>query len=215
LNHPYIAAIHGFEESDGVQALVLELVEGPTLEDRIAAGPITVGDALPIARQIAEALEAAHEQGIVHRDLKPANIKLRADGTVKVLDFGLAKALGPSEGGRYVDDDRSVRLQPDLTASPTITSPAMVSAAGLILGTAAYMSPEQAAGKPVDKRADIWAFGVILWEMLIGKRLFDGETVPHTLADVLRAEIDFGKLPPGTPHQIRELFWWRLSFVPS
>ena len=205
LNHPHIAAIHGFEESDGLQALVLELVEGPTLADRIAAGPVAVEDALPIARQIAEALEAAHEQGIVHRDLKPANIKVRPDGTVKVLDFGLAKALGPPEGGHYVQDDRGVRLQPDLTASPTITSPAMVSAAGLILGTAAYMSPEQAAGKPVDKRADIWSFGVILWEMLTGKRLFDGETVPHTLADVLRAEIDFSKLPPGTPRRIREL----------
>jgi serine/threonine-protein kinase len=141
------------------------------LADRIAAGPVAVEDALPIARQIAEALEAAHEQGIVHRDLKPANIKVRPDGTVKVLDFGLAKAMG---------DDRSVRLQPDVTASPTITSPAMISAAGLILGTTAYMSPEQAAGKPVDKRADVWSFGVILWEMLTGRRLFDGETVPHT-----------------------------------
>jgi Tol biopolymer transport system component len=205
LNHPHIAAIHGFEESDGLQALVLELVEGPTLADRIAAGPVAVEDALPIARQIAEALEAAHEQGIVHRDLKPANIKVRPDGTVKVLDFGLAKALGPPENGHYVQDDRGVRLQPDLTASPTITSPAMVSGAGLILGTAAYMSPEQAAGKPVDKRADIWAFGVILWEMLTEKRLFDGETVPHTLADVLRGEIDFSKLPSGTPHPIRAL----------
>ncbi len=192
LNHPHIAAIHGFEESDGVQALVLELVEGPTLADRIAAGPIALDDALPIARQIAEALEAAHEQGIIHRDLKPANIKLRADGAVKVLDFGLAKAIDPTATAT------------DVSQSPTITSPAMVSAAGLILGTAAYMSPEQAAGKAVDKRADIWAFGVILWEMLTGKRLFDSETVPHTLADVLRAEIDFGKLPPGTPRRISE-----------
>ena len=193
LNHPHIAAIHGFEESDGVQALVLELVEGPTLADRIAAGPLAVEDALPIARQIAEALEAAHEQGIVHRDLKPANVKLRPDGTVKVLDFGLAKALDPASAAA------------DVTQSPTITSPAMVSAAGLILGTAAYMAPEQAAGKPVDRRADIWSFGVILWEMLTGQRLFDGETVPHTLADVLRAEIDFSKLPRGTPHPIRDL----------
>ena len=193
LNHPHIAAIHGFEESEGVQALVLELVEVPTLADRISAAPIALDEALSIARQIAEALEAAHEQGIVHRDLKPANIKLRPDGTVKVLDFGLAKALDPAITAI------------DVTQSPTITSPAMVSAAGLILGTAAYMSPERAAGKPVDKRADIWAFGVILWEMLTGKRLFDGETVPHTLADVLRAEIDFSKLPSGTPLSIREL----------
>jgi serine/threonine-protein kinase len=135
LSHPHIAAIHGFEESDGLQALVLELVEGPTLADRIAAGPIPVEDALPIARQIAEALEAAHEQGIVHRDLKPANIKLRADGTVKVLDFGLAKALDPAATAT------------DISQSPTITSPAMVSATGLILGTAAYMAPEQATRK--------------------------------------------------------------------
>jgi eukaryotic-like serine/threonine-protein kinase len=158
LNHPNIAAIYGIEEApvtgeggverrlQSAQTLVLELVEGPTLADRLAAGVVPVEDALPIARQIAEALEAAHDQGIVHRDLKPANIKLRPDGTVKVLDFGLAKAMG---------DERGVRLQADLTASPTITSPAMVSAAGLILGTAAYMAPEQAAGKPVDKRADI------------------------------------------------------------
>ena len=180
LNHPNIAAIYGIEEAqltgDGAverrlqpaRALVLELVEGPTLADRIAAGPIPVEDALPIARQIADALEAAHEQGIVHRDLKPANIKLRADGTVKVLDFGLAKALDPATTAT------------DISQSPTITSPAMVSATGLILGTAAYMAPEQATGKPVDKRADIWSFGVILWEMLTGKRLFDGETgSPH------------------------------------
>src|SRR2546425_4205765 len=146
LNHPNIAAIHGFEESNGTAALILELVEGPTLADRIAQGPIPLDEALPIAKQIAEALEAAHEQGIIHRDLKPANIKVRPDGTVKVLDFGLAKAL-EATGAMSASD----------SMSPTITTPAMTQA-GLILGTAAYMSPEQARGKTVDKRTDIWAF---------------------------------------------------------
>src|SRR6188474_2689358 len=163
LNHPHIGAIYGLEESNGVKALVLELVEGPTLADRISQGPIPLGEALPIARQITEALEAAHEHGIIHRDLKPANIKLRADGTVKVLDFGLAKAIeGPS-------------IRADLTASPTITSPAMTMG-GVILGTAAYMSPEQARGKPLDKRTDIWSFGCVLYEMLTGQNAFKGET---------------------------------------
>jgi serine/threonine protein kinase len=138
LNHPNIAIIHGLEKADGVRALVMELVDGPTLGDRITQGPIPLDEALPIARQIAEALEAAHEQGIIHRDLKPANIKVRPDGTVKVLDFGLAKALGPPESGHHVQDGRSVRLQPDLTASPTITSPAMMTGVGVLLGTAAY-----------------------------------------------------------------------------
>src|SRR5262245_29772492 len=140
LNHPNIAHIHGMERSDGTAALVMELVEGPTLADRIAQGPIPLDEALPIAKQITEALEAAHEQAIIHRDLKPANIKVRADGTVKVLDFGLAKAMEPP-GSR-----------PDVSQSPTITTPAMTHA-GMILGTAAYMSPEQAKGRPVDKRA--------------------------------------------------------------
>ena len=153
LNHPNIAAIYGLERSDGTTALVMELVEGPTLADRIAKGPIAIDEALPIARQIAEALEAAHEQGIIHRDLKPANIKLRPDGTVKVLDFGLAKALEP------------MASRVDTTASQTITSPAMTGV-GMLLGTAAYMSPEQARGKAVDKRSDIWAFGCVLYEML-------------------------------------------------
>ena len=147
LNHPNIAIVHGFEKGDGVRALVMELVEGPTLADRIAQGPIPLDEALPIAKQIAEALEAAHEQGIIHRDLKPANIKVRPDGMVKVLDFGLAKALEPVSAGSI-----------DATTSPTITSPAMMTRMGVILGTAAYMSPEQARGKPVDKRADIWAY---------------------------------------------------------
>jgi serine/threonine-protein kinase len=151
LNHPNVAIIHGLEKIDGLRALVMELVEGPTLADRIAKGPISVDEALPIARQIAEALEAAHEQGIIHRDLKPANIKLCPDGVVKVLDFGLAKALEPGPGGHI-----------DATASPTITSPAMMTGVGMLLGTAAYMSPEQARGKAVDKRSDVWAFGCVL-----------------------------------------------------
>ena len=186
LNHPNIAAIYGFEESTSVHALVLELVEGPTLADRIAQGPMPVDEALPIARQIAEALEAAHEQGIIHRDLKPANIKLRPDGTVKVLDFGLAKALAPEQGGAAAAH---------LSQSPTITSPAMMTGVGMILGTAAYMSPEQARGKPVDKRADIWAFGCVLYEMLTGRRAFDADDVSLTMARVLEREVDFDLLP--------------------
>ena len=193
LNHPNIAAIYGFEDSTGTDALVLALIEGPTLADRLAKGPLPVAEALAIAKQIAEALEAAHEQGVIHRDLKPANVKLRPDGTVKVLDFGLAKALEPMSSGIA-----------DVTASPTITSPAMTHL-GVILGTAAYMSPEQAAGRPVDKRADIWSFGVVLWEMLTGRRLFAGETVSHTLADVLRAPIAFDALPTGTPPAVHRL----------
>ena len=176
LNHPNIAHIHGLEESGGITALVMELVEGEDLAQRIAQGPIPLDDALPIAKQIADALEAAHEQGIIHRDLKPANIKVRPDGAVKVLDFGLAKALEPAIAG-------------NVTMSPTLSLAA--TQVGLILGTAAYMAPEQAAGKPVDKRADIWSFGVVLFEILAGRRLFEGgETVSHTLADVLRAPID-------------------------
>ena len=162
LNHPNIAHIHGLEESNGVRALVMELVEGEDLAQRIARGAIPVDEALPIAKQIADALEAAHEQGIIHRDLKPANIKVRPDGTVKVLDFGLAKAMEPTGVAA-----------PSVSQSPTITTPAMTQA-GMILGTAAYMSPEQARGKPVDKRADIWAFGCVLYEMLTGQRAFDG-----------------------------------------
>ena len=183
LNHLNIAAIYGFEESNGLQALVLELVEGPTLADRIGLGPIPVNEAIPIARQIAEALEAAHEQGIVHRDLKPANVKLRPDGTVKVLDFGLAKSLEPAVG-----------RSGDAAASPTITSPAMT-AMGIILGTAAYMSPEQAKGQPADKRSDVWAFGALLYEMLSGQRAFKGDDVSDTLALVLKGEPDWSALP--------------------
>ncbi len=186
LNHPNIAHIHGLEKSDGPIALVMELVEGPTLADRIAQGAIPVVEALPIAKQIAEALEAAHEQGIIHRDLKPANIKVRDDGTVKVLDFRLAKLAQASDSGRQA---------PDLSMSPTITSPAMMTGAGMILGTAAYMAPEQARGKPVDKRADIWAFGAVFYEMLAGRRAFEGEDVSTTLAAVLQSEPRWESVP--------------------
>ncbi len=190
LNHPHIAAIYGLEETDGGRALVMELVEGPTLAERIAQGPLALDEALPIARQIAEALEAAHERGIVHRDLKPANVKLSADGRVKVLDFGLAKALDPAVSGQLVD-------------SPTIT--AMATQHGVILGTAAYMSPEQARGQAVDKRSDIWAFGCVLYEMLTGKRVFEAETVSDSLAAILRGEVDWSALPATTPLALRRL----------
>jgi serine/threonine-protein kinase len=194
LNHPHIAAIYGFEDSGTTHALVLELVDGPTLADRIAKSPLSIDEALPIAKQIAEALEAAHEQGIVHRDLKPANIKIRDDGTVKVLDFGLAKALEPSS-----------TVRADLTNSPTITTPAMMTGVGMILGTAAYMSPEQAKGRAANKRSDVWAFGCVLYEMLTGKRAFEGDDVSETLAAVLRANPDWSLLPDGTPSRIQTL----------
>jgi eukaryotic-like serine/threonine-protein kinase len=193
LNHPNIASIYGFEESDGVQALVLELVEGPTLADRVARGPIPVDEALPMARQIAEALEAAHEQGIIHRDLKPANISVRPDGTVKVLDFGLAKALQPV-----------AVMRDDATDSPTVTSPAATQT-GVILGTAAYMSPEQVKGRQVDKRSDVWAFGAVLYEMLSGRGAFKGEGMSDTLAAVLRQDVDGTALPASTPASVRRL----------
>ena len=193
LNHPHIAAIYGLERSAGTTALVMELVEGPTLADRIAQGAISLDEALPIAKQIAEALEAAHEQGIIHRDLKPANIKLRPDGTVKVLDFGLAKALEPAG-----------LLSSSQSMSPTITTPAMTQM-GMILGTAAYMSPEQAKGKPADKRSDVWAFGCVLYEMLTRRRAFDGEEVTDTLAAVLRADVDWTKLPRLHPRLVEVL----------
>jgi eukaryotic-like serine/threonine-protein kinase len=192
LNHPNIGQIHGLEESDGIKALVMELVEGPTLADRIAQRPIPVDEVLPIAKQIAEAVEAAHEQGIVHRDLKPANIKLREDGTVKVLDFGLAKVLEttPHSG--------------DASQSPTITSPAMTRL-GVILGTAAYMSPEQAKGRAADQRSDVWAFGCVLFEMVTGRRAFEGEDISDTLAAVLRGEPDWTAMPAIAPPEIRTL----------
>jgi Tol biopolymer transport system component len=194
LNHPNIAHVHGLERTDGVQALVMELVEGPTLADRIAQGPIPVDEALPIARQIAEALEAAHEQGIIHRDLKPANVKVRSDGRVKVLDFGLAKALEPAGA-----------MSPNVSQSPTITSPAMMTGVGVLLGTAAYMSPEQARGNAVDKRSDIWAFGCVLFEMLTARPVFAGETMSDVLAAVLTTEPDWTTLPAEAPAPIRTL----------
>jgi tetratricopeptide (TPR) repeat protein len=193
LNHPNIAHIYGLEESDGARAFVLELVDGPTIADRMARGAVPLDEALRIAKQIAEALEAAHEQGIIHRDLKPANIKLRPDATVKVLDFGLAKALEPISA-----------MSADTTASPTITTPTMTRA-GVILGTAAYMSPEQARGKPVDKRTDIWAFGCVLYEMLTGRSAFAGETISDTIAKILEREPYWPALPPSTPASIRNL----------
>ena len=204
LNHTNIAAIHGLEEAGGTPVLVLELVEGPTLADRVLDRAFPVDEALSIARQMAEALEAAHEHGIVHRDLKPANVKLRPDGVVKVLDFGLAKALdGPAEAGHYVKD-RSVRLQPDLTASPTIASPAMTRI-GVILGTASYMSPEQARGLAVERAADIWAWGCVLFEMLSGRRAFDGADTTEVIAAVVRGEPDWSRLPSDTPAGVRRL----------
>ncbi len=217
LNHPNIAAIYGLEESGsstpatrsgqagsgqaGITALVMELVEGEDLSERISAAHrrsptahgLPLDEALPIAKQVAEALEAAHEQGIVHRDLKPANIKVRSDGTVKVLDFGLAKAMDPLAAS-----------SPEAMNSPTITTPVMTQA-GMILGTAAYMSPEQARGKVVDKRADIWAFGAVLFEMLTGAKAFAGDDVADVMSRVLQREPDLATLPPATPARVRSL----------
>jgi Tol biopolymer transport system component len=193
LNHANIAQIHGVEGAGGVRALVMELVEGDDLSQRIAGGPIPLDEALPIATQIAAALEAAHDRGVVHRDLKPANIKVRPDGTVKVLDFGLAKAIEPAGAASS-----------GLSLSPTITSPAMTQA-GVILGTAAYMSPEQAKGRAADVRSDIWAFGCVLYEMLAGKPAFAGETVAELFSDILKSDPDWTALPPATPPSIRVL----------
>jgi serine/threonine-protein kinase len=189
LNHRNIAAIYGFEKA-GIPSLIMELIEGPTLADRIAQGPIPVDEALFIAKQVAEALEAAHEQGIIHRDLKPANIKLRQDGTVKVLDFGLAKAV------ELVDEAASV------SQLPTMTSPAMMTGVGVLLGTAAYMSPEQARSKPVDKRSDIWAFGCVLYEMLASRPAFADEDVSLTVSNILRRDPDWVALPAAIPRYV-------------
>ncbi len=199
LNHPHIGGIYGFEEADGVRGLVLELVEGDTLAEKLGelssvksrVSGLPLDEALSIARQIAEALEAAHEKGIVHRDLKPANIKITPDGVVKVLDFGLAKAFVGDASG------------PDLSQSPTATAGG--TREGMILGTAAYMSPEQARGKPVDKRTDIWAFGCVLYEMLTGRAAFAGETISDTIAAILEREPEWRALPAQTPAGIRQL----------
>jgi Tol biopolymer transport system component len=203
LNDPHIAAIHGLEEADGIVALALELAEGEELAARLKRGALPVDDALAVARQIAQGLEAAHEKGIVHRDLKPANVKVDADGRVKILDFGLAKAW-EGEGGSG--------SAPDLSQSPTMSRH---TEAGIILGTAAYMSPEQARGRRVDKRADVWAFGVVLWEMLTGERLFAGETVSDTLAAVLRQDVDWTRLPPSLSPAHRRLIRRCLERDPS
>ena len=196
LNHPGIAAIYGLEEADGRPFLALELVEGEDLKERLARGAVPLDEALEIAKQIAEALEEAHNKGVVHRDLKPANVKLTPEGKVKVLDFGLAKAwAGEASGGN--SGSAALSQSPTLAHTGTI--------AGVILGTAAYMSPEQARGKPVDKRADVWAFGVLLWEMLTGRSLFAGDTVTDVIAAVVTREPDLDALPPGTPRPVRRL----------
>ena len=207
LNHPHIAHIHGLEESGNVRALVMELVEGENLAQRIARGAMPLDEALPIARQIAEALEAAHEQGIIHRDLKPANVKVRPDGTVKVLDFGLAKALDPVSSSSDPAPANSPTFT-SATAADVCTSPTAaegMTAFGVILGTAAYMSPEQAAGRPVDRRTDLWAFGVVLLEMLTGRPVFSGPTVSHVLSSVLKSEPDWSGLNADIPVPIRKL----------
>src|SRR5262245_35865991 len=197
LNHPHIAQIHGFEDSTATPALVMELVDGPTLAELIARGPIPMAEALPMARQIAGALEAAHQQGIVHRDLKPANIKVRTDGTVKVLDFGLAKALTDA-----TQEVGATSLRPSASLSPTLTAPTQL---GVILGTAAYMSPEQARGRSVDKRTDIWSFGCVLFEMLTATQAFAGPTGSDSLARILEREPAWDRLPADTPAAIRRL----------
>jgi serine/threonine-protein kinase len=200
LNHPHVATLYGFEESSGTRFLIMELVEGETLADRIARHPLPIEEALPLFRQIAEGLEAAHEKGIIHRDLKPSNVKLTPEGKVKVLDFGLAKALASRESGPQSES-------PTVTRSPTES--------GVILGTAAYMSPEQARGKALDKRTDIWAFGCCLFEALTGRAAFLGETVSDTIAKILEREPPWGALPGRTPNKIRDLLARCLTKDPS
>jgi serine/threonine-protein kinase len=189
LNHPNIAAIYGLEDSGSIRAIVMELVEGHTL-----TGPLPMAEGLPIAKQIAEALEYAHDRGIIHRDLKPANIKVTPDGTVKVLDFGLAKAMDEAA-------DSSLHLRGSM--SPTLSLAA--THAGMIMGTAGYMAPEQAKGKGADRRSDVWSFGIVLYELVTGSRMFDGDTVPETLASVMKDQVTLDKLPEDTPSAIRKL----------
>jgi serine/threonine protein kinase len=191
LNHTNIATIYGLEQAEGQRFLTMELVEGETLAQRLQKGPLPVEESLEVCRQIAEGLEAAHERGVIHRDLKPANIKITPEGKVKILDFGLAKAFQEETAAA------------DLSQSPTLT--AAMTRAGVILGTAAYMSPEQAKGKTVDKRTDIWVFGCILYECLSGKSVFEGETVTETLAAVLTRDPSWDSLPPATPALVRNL----------
>ena len=196
LDHPCIAQIHGLEEVDGTTALVLELVEGPTLAERLREGPIGLDEARRIAEQIAEALEAAHAHGIIHRDLKPSNIKVRPDGKVKVLDFGLAKALDPAA---------AAQATAGRSDSSTITLPEPLTGLGILLGTPAYMSPEQAKGSPASKRSDVWAFGCVLYEMLAACRAFPGEDMFEVLAGVVHRDPDWSKIPAETPLVIRDL----------
>ena len=200
LQHPNIASIYGLEESSGVRALVMELVEGPTLAERLESGAFSLTESLTVSLQIAHALEEAHEKGIIHRDLKPQNIKASSEGKTKVLDFGLAKAMDPVTGSSVAAD---LARSPTMMNSPTLT--AAGTQLGVILGTAAYMAPEQARGGAIDKRADIWAFGVVLHEMLTGQSLFAGPTVSDTLAGVLKTEIDWKALPAESPAAIRGL----------
>ncbi|HEY6065874.1 MAG TPA: serine/threonine-protein kinase, partial [Thermoanaerobaculia bacterium] len=203
LNHPGIAAIYGLEEAGATRFIVMELVPGETLSEKLSRGPLNLDEALKIARQIADALEAAHERGIVHRDLKPANVKVTPEGRVKVLDLGLAKAF----------DTKATGSEPDLSLSPTIVSEG--TQPGVILGTAEFMSPEQARGKPVDKRTDIWSFGCVLYELLTGRRIFSGETASDVLAAILTAEPRWDLLPRETPQRIRELLRRSLEKDPN
>jgi Tol biopolymer transport system component len=228
LNHPNIAAIYGFEEGTGEggareRAIVLELVEGETLAERIARGAMPTNDALAIARQIAAALETAHEHGIVHRDLKPANVKITPEGVVKVLDFGLAKLTGPGDSGVRATDSGTAFSRPTSSVaetiaasmSPTMATPALTTGAGVLLGTAAYMAPEQARGKNTDKRADIWAFGVVLYEMLTGSRAFGGDSVTETAGAVIHKELDWSQLPADLPPAARAVIRRCLQKDPS
>ena len=204
LNHPCIAAVYGLHECDGMRFLAMELVQGEDLSVRLSRGKLPIEDALDVAAQVCEAFAAAHDAGVIHRDLKPANVMLTSDGKVKVLDFGLAKALGgdPASGS-----DVSASFSPTMTSAGTQL--------GMILGTAAYMSPEQARGKPVDRRADIWALGCLLFEMLTGSAAFGGETVTDTLAAVVRAEPDWKSLPPGTPATLQRVLRRTLEKDPA